>query len=70
MLTLKVPAMMCGGCSSAMTRIIQRQDPSAQVSAEISEKLLTINSTLPQDALVQLLSDGGYGEQLEVISHE
>lgn len=70
MFSLHIPAMTCGGCASAITRIIQRQDGDARVSADIPQKRIALDTQLTEAQVLQLLSDGGYGAGLEVIHHE
>ena len=52
MFTLKVSGMTCGGCIKAVTRAIQAQDPQAQVQADLTTQLVTVETTLDRKSVV------------------
>jgi len=60
MFTLKVSGMTCGGCIKAVTRAIQAQDPQAQVQADLTTQLVTVETTLSPQLAAGLITDAGF----------
>ena len=54
MTTLKVPDMTCQHCVATITKLIQQQDPAAQVQTDLALH------TVSEDSLISLLEDAGY----------
>lgn len=63
MLSLKVSGMTCGGCINAVTRAIQAQDPQAQVQADLTSQIVTLETTLSATQASQLITDAGFPVQ-------
>jgi copper chaperone len=60
MFTLKVSGMTCGGCINAVTRAVQAQDPQAQVRADLTTQLVTLETTLSPQLAAGLITDAGF----------
>lgn len=63
MFTLKVSGMTCGGCINAVTRAVQSQDPSAKVQADLATQIVTVETSLPEVQVAQLVTDAGFPVQ-------
>ena len=60
MFTLKVSGMTCGGCINAVTRAVQAQDPQAQVQADLTTQLVTLETALSPQLAAGLIADAGF----------
>lgn len=60
MIELKVGGMTCGGCISAVKRIVANVDDKAQVDVDLSTKRVSIASELPPASFAAALEQGGY----------
>jgi len=56
----KVESMTCGGCVSAVTRILKGVDPAARVDVDLAAKRVQVDSDRPRDELAAALREGGY----------
>lgn len=52
--------MTCGGCAKAVTRIVTKLDPQAEVVIDLATQRVTIESHFPETELRQALSRGGF----------
>lgn len=59
-IVIDVKGMTCQGCVNAVTRIIKREDPQAQVKIDLASGRADIASTATPEALVKAISAGGY----------
>ncbi len=57
---LEVKGMTCQGCVNAVTRIVQRKDPSAQVKIDLAAGRLDGAAALAPDELAKAISAAGY----------
>lgn len=60
MTEFKVDSMTCGGCVSAVTRILKGVDPAAKVDVDLASKQVHVESSKPREELAAALRDGGY----------
>lgn len=60
MLRFRVPDMTCGGCARAVTNAIRAVDPAAEVVADPPGRVLSVDSTADEPALVAALVEAGY----------
>ncbi len=60
---LDVKGMTCQGCVNAVTRIIKRQDPQAQVSIDLASGKVEAQSTIASQELAKAISAAGYEAQ-------
>jgi copper chaperone len=60
MFTLKVSGMTCGGCINAVMRAVQSQDPSAKVQADLVSQTVTVETSLSEGRVAQLVTDAGF----------
>jgi copper chaperone len=44
-ITLKVPSIACEGCANTITKAINNQQPAAQVSVDVGNKIVTVETT-------------------------
>lgn len=59
-LHLEVKGMTCQGCVNAVTRVVQRKDPSAQVKIDLATGRVDGSSEVDADALAKAISAAGY----------
>lgn len=57
---LEVKGMTCQGCVNAVTRVVQRRDPSAQVKIDLAAGRVDGSGEIDPDALAQAISAAGY----------
>jgi copper chaperone len=57
---LTIPDMACSACSAKITTTIQSLDAAAQVDADLTSKVVTIESTLSAEALRAAIVAAGY----------
>jgi copper chaperone len=58
--TLFVTGMTCGGCTKAITRAIQMQDPRATVQVDLDSQKVEIDSKLSREALITIVTNAGF----------
>jgi copper chaperone len=56
-----VTGMTCGHCEKAVSRAITALDPQAKVQVDRVRNQVKVQSTLPQEVLVQAIVEEGYG---------
>ena len=57
---LEVKGMTCQGCVNAVTRVVQRKDPSAQVKVDLATGRVDGTSEMDADALAKAITGAGY----------
>ena len=57
---LEVKGMTCQGCVGAVTRVVQRKDPTAQVKVDLATGRLDGVAQIDPDALAKAISAAGY----------
>lgn len=57
---LEVKGMTCQGCVNAVTRVVQRKDPQAQVKIDLARGRLDGQSEVEPEALASAISAAGY----------
>ncbi len=55
-----VPDMSCGHCTAAIEKAIRQADAEARVTCDLADHSVSIDSTLPPEALRSAISDAGY----------
>ena len=55
-----VPDMSCGHCTAAITKGIAASDPAAQVTTDLTTRMVTIDSTLDGAQMQAVLKAAGY----------
>jgi len=60
MFTLKVSGMTCGGCINAVTRVVQAQDPQAQVQVDLTAQVVTLETSLSPELASRLITEAGF----------
>jgi copper chaperone len=61
---LTIPDMACSACSAKITTAIQALDAAAQIQADLTSKVVTIDSTLSAEALRDAIVAAGYSVTL------
>ncbi|MDF2643575.1 MAG: copper chaperone [Pseudomonas sp.] len=56
----RVQGMTCGHCVRAVTEAIRNDDPSADVSVDLTSARVQVNSTLSAERVIELIGEEGY----------
>jgi copper chaperone len=57
---LRIDAMTCGGCARSVTATIKDLDPNATVQIDVATKIVEIESTAPQQKILETLAEDGF----------
>ena len=57
---LTVSSIACGGCAEAVTNAIKNQIPDAQVSVDVSTKVVTIETTASEAEIKNAITQAGH----------
>ncbi|SNT40092.1 heavy-metal-associated domain-containing protein [Tropicimonas sediminicola] len=63
MTRFNVPEMSCGHCTAAIEKAVKASDANAEVSCDLSDRTVSISSTLPAEALQTAIQQAGYESQ-------
>jgi len=55
-----VPEMSCGHCTAAIEKSIKSIDSTAQVSCDLDDRQVSVDSVLDADALAEAIRQAGY----------
>ncbi|MGK7932875.1 MAG: heavy-metal-associated domain-containing protein [Microcystaceae cyanobacterium] len=58
--TLKVPSIACQGCADTITKAIQSNLPNADVSVDVANKIVTVESQASEETLKQVITETGH----------
>ncbi|MGK7944401.1 MAG: heavy-metal-associated domain-containing protein [Microcystaceae cyanobacterium] len=58
--TLKVPSIACDGCAKTITEAIQSNIPSADVSVDVANKIVTIETQASEEELKKVITETGH----------
>ena len=59
-ITLKVPSIACEGCATTIIQAIQKGQEGAQVSVDVAQKLVSVETTATVAHIQQLIESAGY----------
>ncbi|HEY0063111.1 MAG TPA: heavy-metal-associated domain-containing protein [Telluria sp.] len=60
MITLKVPDMSCGHCSSVITKTLKQLDPNAEIGFDMHHHMVQVETTSTPIVVVDALTAAGY----------
>jgi copper chaperone len=60
MITLNVPDMSCGHCSSVITKALRELDPTAVVGFDMHNHQVQVDTTHGAHAVIKTMTDAGY----------
>ena len=60
MIELTLPAMSCAHCVRTVTETVQGLDAQAQLSFDLAQHRVTIESAVPAERIAAALADEGY----------
>ena len=60
MITLNVPDMSCGHCSSVITKALRELDPAAVVGFDMHNHQVQVDTTHGLGAVIKVLTAAGY----------
>ena len=58
--SLSVMGMTCGGCANAVTRVVKRADPEAEVHVDLAAGRVDAHTTADIHALAEAITRAGY----------
>ncbi|MFM8702141.1 MAG: heavy-metal-associated domain-containing protein [Hyphomicrobiales bacterium] len=59
-LSFAVQGMTCGGCAKAVTKVIQKSDPEARVTVDLSAGRVDVDTIADSRVLAEAISRAGY----------
>lgn len=59
-IVIDVKGMTCQGCVNAVTRIVKRADPQAEVKIDLASGRADVKSSAAPEAIAKAISAGGY----------
>jgi len=59
-LSFSVEGMKCGGCVRAVTKVIQKSDPDAQVNIDLDHGRVDVRTSADSAALAEAITRAGY----------
>ncbi|MDG1430591.1 MAG: heavy-metal-associated domain-containing protein [Paracoccaceae bacterium] len=60
-----VPDMSCGHCTSAIDKAIKSSDKGAAITCDLSDRTVSVESTLSAAELTSTLKDAGYESSIQ-----
>jgi copper chaperone len=60
MYTFNVNGMGCGSCVNKITQAIQNQDHAAKVVVDLANRLVTVESAVPETAILTIIQKLGF----------
>ncbi|ANV89245.1 heavy-metal-associated domain-containing protein [Picosynechococcus sp. PCC 8807] len=58
--TITVPTIACEVCGQTITKAIQNHDQKAQVAVDVPSKVVSIQTTLSETALKNIITEAGH----------
>jgi len=59
-ITLTVPSIACEVCAKTITKAIHNQQPDAQVSIDVPQKLVTVETTASVEEIKNAIANAGH----------
>jgi copper chaperone len=59
-LTLTIPSMACSACADTITKAVQNLDSDAQVKADLTTKIVDIETKVPETQVKAAIAQAGY----------
>jgi copper chaperone len=59
-IVIDVKGMTCQGCVNAVTRIVKRTDPQADVKIDLAAGRADVKTSAAPEAIAKAISSGGY----------
>ena len=59
-IVLAVQGMTCDGCAKAVTRVVKKLDPQAEVSVDLSNARVNARTTADPHGLAEAITKAGY----------
>jgi len=61
---LYIEKMVCNGCVRSITATVKELDANAVIDIDLPQKIVTIQSTQPVDAITLALEEAGFSAQI------
>lgn len=59
-ITLNVPTIACEVCANTITKAIQNAQPDAQISVNVSNKIVTVETQASKETIQQIITEAGH----------
>lgn len=59
-IVIDIKGMTCQGCVNAVTRIVKRADPQAEVKIDLASGRADVKTVTEAESIVKAISTGGY----------
>lgn len=59
-ITLKVPSIACQVCATTITKAIQNSEPDAQVTVDVSNKVVTVETQASEAKIKEIIVNAGH----------
>ncbi len=59
-INLKVPSIACEACANTITKAINNAQPSAQVSVDVANKIVTVDADSSEENIKQIIEEAGH----------
>jgi copper chaperone len=59
-ITLNVPTIACEVCANTITKAIQTAQPDAQISVDVPNKIVTVETNASQETIQQIITEAGH----------
>ena len=56
----EIPSMSCGHCASVITQTVKSLDPDAEVSVDLADKKVTVQTAADRQTVATALTQAGY----------
>lgn len=57
---LKVPSIACEVCAKTITTAIKNQQPAAEVSVDVANKIVTVDTDAPEALIKEVIEAAGH----------
>lgn len=59
-ITLNVPTIACEVCANTITKAIQNAQPDAQISVDVPNKMVTVETQASKETIQQIITEAGH----------
>lgn len=60
MIEFQIPTMTCGHCASTVSSALAKAAPDCQISVDLAQRKVSVQTTEDKSALVEALTEAGY----------
>lgn len=60
MVRFEVNGMTCGGCARSITNAIESVDPTAKITTDVQQRLVTVETNAEESSIIEVIREAGY----------